>query len=69
MMLIDTTYLDVASMFIQNMWYKAFKNNSTNGCVPNQRKTPENSRRVQERRVKIYAENLLVHCQAQEIDE
>ena len=66
MMLIDTTYLDAASMFIQNKQYKAFKNNTTNGCGhgPNQRKTAENSRRG-----KIYAENLLGHCQVQEIDE
>ena len=31
MMLTDTAYLDVASMFIQNWQYKAFKNNTTNG--------------------------------------
>ena len=71
MMLIDTTYLDAASMFIQNKQYKAFKNNTTNGCGhgPNQRKTAENSRRAQERRGEIYAENLLGHCQVQEINE
>ena len=38
-------------------------------CGPNQRKTPENSRRAQERRGEIYAENLLGHCQVEEIDE
>ena len=70
-MMLDMAYLDAASMFIQNKQYKAFKNNITNGCGhrPAQRKTAENSRRAQERRVKIYAENLLGHCQVQEIDE
>ena len=71
MMLIDTAYLDAASMFIQNKQYKAFKNNTINGCGcgPNQRKTTANSRRTQERRGEIYAENLLGHCQVQEINE
>ena len=71
MMLIDAAYLDVASMFIQIKQYKAFKDNTTNGCGhgPNQRKTAQNSRRAQERRGEIYAENLLGHCQVQGIDE
>ena len=71
MMLIDTAYLDAAYMFIQNKQYKAFKNNTTNGCGcgPNQRKTAENSRRAQERGGEIYAENLLGYCQVQEINE
>ena len=65
MMLIDTTYLDAASMFIQSKQYKEFKNNTTNGCGcgPNQIKTAEISRKAQERRGEIYAENHLGHCQ------
>ena len=71
MMLTDTAYLGVASIFIQSKRYKAFKNNTTNGCGhgPNQRKTAENSRRAQDRRGEIYAQNLLRHCQVQVIDE
>ena len=70
-MIVPTAYLDAASMFIQNKQYKAFKNNTTNGCAcgPNQGKTAENSRRAQERRGEIYAENLPGHFQVQEINE